>query len=382
MTIELLMVRHGKAEDRSTAKDDAKRKLTEEGKEEFSAFIASVKKDLETGLDVKVWTSPLKRAKQTASILTEQMGWPAAEEKEFLESGDYPAFMDEVKNLDSDTRLVCVGHKPIQGDLVGLLTSRPYAFKKGGAALVRLDDDRTQGKLVWDDDPKSKKKTDEKVEPLRDVLSRQAEAMAQSYEHFRNNPYSPEQIHNFRVDMRKMRSLLHFVKPLIGKDAYTELNTLIRDASYRLEPLREADVLIESCGERALIEPDLIDDYAEVFRYLHNERRKWMRSRLNKSMIAAFEDMLEETKETINQLRFDKDKTEDGDLETYLQERFASRKKKVFKLYKKADHSDHEAAHGARKQAKKLRYAADGYKELLPSKEVKKVKKKSKTIQN
>ncbi|GEK89143.1 phosphohistidine phosphatase SixA [Alkalibacterium putridalgicola] len=382
MSIELLMIRHGIAEDRSADVDDSKRQLTEEGKEAFDAFISSVKKNIETERNVLVWTSPLTRAKQTASILIEQMGWPAADEKEFLESGDYTAFRNEVKALDEDTRVVCVGHKPIQGDWVGLLTSRPYSFKKGGAALIRLNDDRTQGKLLWESDPKSKKKLDETVAPIRKILLERAEAMEESYHHFQNNPYSPERTHRFRVDMRKLRSLLHFVKPLIGKETYKEMNDQIKDSYHRLEPLREGDVLIDSCGERALKEPELVDDYFEVFRYLHNERRKWMRSRLTKGMTAAFEDMLADTKEGIRQLSFDLDKTDDGDIEAYLKDRFKSRKKKVYKAFEKADHSDHEAAHDVRKKAKKLRYAVKGYKDLLPKKKAKKAKKKLKTIKD
>lgn len=182
--------------------------------------------------------------------------------------------------------------------------------------------------------------------------------------------------------MRKMRSLLHFIKPLIGKETYNELNTSLRETSYRLEPLREADVLIESCGERALEEPDLLDDYAEVFRYLHNDRRKSMRSRLTESMIAAFESTIKDTKLAIDQLDFDNEKIKSGDWKPYLEERLVSKKKKVLTLFKDADRSDHKAAHDVRKKAKKLRYAASGNKDLLPSKLVKKVKKKSRTIQN
>ncbi|MDZ7834817.1 MAG: phosphohistidine phosphatase SixA [Alkalibacterium sp.] len=277
MAIELMLVRHGKAEERSADKEDAKRQLTEEGKDEFAAFISSVNKDLKTDLNIRVWTSPMKRAKQTAEILTEQLNWPKAEEKDFLASGDYQAFTEEVKALDSDTRVVCVGHKPTQGDWVGVLTGSPYSFKKGGVALIHLGDDRIQGKLVWDNDPKSKKKTDKRVKPIKAVLLNQVDEMEQAYLDFQNNPYAPERTHEFRKTMRKLRSQLHFIKPLIGKEAYKDLNAVIKDAYHRVEPIREADVLITSCGTCALQEPDLIDDFADLFRYLHKERRKWMR---------------------------------------------------------------------------------------------------------
>lgn len=206
--------------------------------------------------------------------------------------------------------------------------------------------------------------------------------MKQSYEHFRNNPYSPKRIHRFRVTMRKMRSLLHFVKPLIGKETYNELNNLIKDSTHRIEPIREADVLIKSCGERALEEPGLIDNYADVFKYLHNERRKWIRSRLTDSMISAFEKMLEDTEQAINHLTFNEEKATDGKWDSYLQNRFNKKKNKVLESFKQVDHSDHKSAHGVRKQAKKLRYAAKGFKDILPSKYVKKVKKKAEAIQD
>ncbi len=159
MPKELLIIRHGKAEDRSSTKDDTKRQLTKKGKEEFNDFVSSVKEELTTENTIHVWTSPLKRAKQTASIVSEQLGWPKADTKEFIAAGDFKALMDEVANLDPDTRVVLVGHKPTLGQWVEKLTGSEYSFKKGGMALVSLaDDDQTKGTLIWDSDPKFKKK--------------------------------------------------------------------------------------------------------------------------------------------------------------------------------------------------------------------------------
>ena len=382
MSLELLLVRHGKAEDRSAEIDDTERQLTDTGKEEFTDFISSVKKHLETDLDIQVWTSPLERAKQTAAILTEQMGWPEATEKEFLASGNLRTFLNEVKNVAADTRVVCVGHKPIQGDWVGVLTSRPYAFKKGGVALIRLDEDRAHGQLVWDNDPKRKQEMEEKAKPIKAVLLKQVEKMEEAYTDFQNNPYSPELTHQLRVDVRKLLSLLNFIKPLFEKEDYKELKERVKDGYHRLEPLREGDVLIDTSSEQALSAPDLIDDYPNVFRHLHNDRRKWMRSRQTKSMTAAFQYMIAETRENIAQLDFNMEKTVDGDIESYLTKRFKSRKKKVYKAFKKTDHSDDKAAHEVRKKARKLRHAIKGFKEFLPKKKVKKAKKKLRRIQD
>ncbi|GEK91213.1 SixA phosphatase family protein [Alkalibacterium kapii] len=156
MTKEILFVRHGKAEDRSAGTSDANRQLTEKGKKEFRSFVSSVKKELESDKAVSVWTSPMERAKQTTEILSEQMNWPDAEEKEFIVKGDFKALMEDVKAAEPNTRIVCVGHKPIQGIWIKELTGNSYAFKKGGMALVRLNErDANQGELVWEDKPDS-----------------------------------------------------------------------------------------------------------------------------------------------------------------------------------------------------------------------------------
>ncbi|MGO1476742.1 SixA phosphatase family protein [Alkalibacterium gilvum] len=156
MTKEILFVRHGKAEDRTAGKSDADRELTEKGKDEFRSFVSSVKKELKTDKAVSVWTSPMKRAKQTAEILTEHMEWSVAKEKEFIVKGDFKVLMEEVKAMEPNTRIVCVGHKPIQGTWVKELTGIPYAFKKGGIALIRLNEnDLNKGKLIWKGNPAS-----------------------------------------------------------------------------------------------------------------------------------------------------------------------------------------------------------------------------------
>lgn len=154
MSKEIILVRHGKAEDRAAGRSDASRQLTEEGKDEFSAFISSIKNNLETDKSVSIWTSPMVRARQTAEILSNQMKWPNIEEKDFLVTGDFTALMEEVNALDSNTRVVCVGHKPIQGSWVRVLTKSTYAFEKGGVALIRLNEkDSSQGTLIFEGNP-------------------------------------------------------------------------------------------------------------------------------------------------------------------------------------------------------------------------------------
>lgn len=159
MSMELLLIRHGKAEDRSSDKNDVLRELTDKGKEEFAEFLDTIKDDLKTDKDVIVWTSPLIRAKQTADIFTEAFGLNSAEEKMFIANGDFGALIKEINELDSDMRVVCVGHEPSLGYWIEELTGSKYSFKKGGMALVQLNEENlSKGRIIWESNPKVARK--------------------------------------------------------------------------------------------------------------------------------------------------------------------------------------------------------------------------------
>ncbi|MCC5890623.1 MAG: histidine phosphatase family protein [Alkalibacterium sp.] len=159
MSYELLLVRHGKAEERSADKNDVLRELTDKGKDEFADFLTIIKDDLETDKEVSVWTSPLTRARQTADILTDNLDLNDAEEKDFIANGDFDALVEDIKQQDTNTRVVCVGHEPSLGYWIEELTGSEYSFKKGGMALVQLNEtDPSKGKLIWDNNPKADRK--------------------------------------------------------------------------------------------------------------------------------------------------------------------------------------------------------------------------------
>ncbi|EXJ22519.1 hypothetical protein ADIAL_2105 [Alkalibacterium sp. AK22] len=156
MPNELLLLRNGKAENRSADKNDGLRELTEKGKEEFRAFLDNTGGNLTTQNNIVVWTSPLIRARQTADLFTEVFGLNSAEEKDFIANGDFSALAAAISALDADTRIVCVGHEPSLGHWVRELVGSEFSFKKGGMALLKLQEGNLfKGKLLWESDPKA-----------------------------------------------------------------------------------------------------------------------------------------------------------------------------------------------------------------------------------
>jgi phosphohistidine phosphatase len=104
-----------------------------------------------------VITSPLPRAAQTAEIAAEEL-------KAKLRSDELlsPGFsMDELRRLGNRHRaknLMLVGHEPDFSQVISKLTGASLKLSKAGVALVDVDFESEEGKLLWLFPPKLAKK--------------------------------------------------------------------------------------------------------------------------------------------------------------------------------------------------------------------------------
>ncbi|UJF15366.1 histidine phosphatase family protein [Jeotgalibaca sp. MA1X17-3] len=154
---ELILIRHGDAEKRTTDKPDSERRLTDKGKEEFKVFTKTLYPFLKEKSHLKIWTSPLIRAKETAEILMNTLDCSEIEEKRFLASGNFEEFLKQLQAEKDDFTLICIGHEPYTGFWTKELTGINVNFEKGTAARIIFDDSEDGlGKLDWKLTPKSK----------------------------------------------------------------------------------------------------------------------------------------------------------------------------------------------------------------------------------
>ena len=134
---ELLLLRHGIAEERSDARDDAQRSLTPEGRErslrQFKRLV-----ELELGCDLVI-SSPLVRARQTAELAVAAGLAPEADPLPLLER-----WLGPLSPRSGWRRLALVGHEPDLSTLAALLIGVPMAqapqalqLKKAGVALLQ-----------------------------------------------------------------------------------------------------------------------------------------------------------------------------------------------------------------------------------------------------
>lgn len=137
--VELLLLRHGIAEERGGEVPDAGRRLTPEGIQRTSAVVARLV-HLRLGADVLL-TSPLIRARQTAELAVQAGLAPALQEHPALvpAGAGLDGLSTALAALHQGQRLLLVGHEPDLGDLAARLVGAPpgsFPLKKAGVALL------------------------------------------------------------------------------------------------------------------------------------------------------------------------------------------------------------------------------------------------------
>ncbi len=152
--MQLLVIRHGSAEEIAPGGDDADRSLTKSGKREMKDVAEGLRTVIET-LDV-IGASPLLRAQQTAKIVAKAYGDLPVETVHALTPGSDPSDLVEwLRQNPSAECIAIVGHQPDLGtDVTWLMTGGGNSrvdLSKGGAALLEFSSSASAGSgtLQW-----------------------------------------------------------------------------------------------------------------------------------------------------------------------------------------------------------------------------------------
>ena len=155
--MQLLVIRHGIAEDPSTVatgQDDSGPPLSKEGRQMMKGVAAGLRELVEE-IDV-IGASPLLRAQQTAQIVAKTYNdLPVATVEDLLPESDPPALMTWLRQHSTVDVVAIVGHQPNLGLVVtwlmsGVKTSR-VALTKGGTCLLEFSSSVSPGNgtLQW-----------------------------------------------------------------------------------------------------------------------------------------------------------------------------------------------------------------------------------------
>lgn len=156
MSLELLIVRHAIAFERDARRwpDDGERPLSLQGTARAHKAAAGMRQLVRP--PGRVLASPLKRAQQTAAILTETAGWPRPTGCAELAPGVAPEALLAALRRMPEKRIALVGHEPGLSRLIAVLLPgsvgvRAFRLKKMGAALLTFPDSARAGgaRLEW-----------------------------------------------------------------------------------------------------------------------------------------------------------------------------------------------------------------------------------------
>ena len=153
--MQLYFLRHGEADWPRWTKPDDERPLTAFGKKEVrdvAKFLARLK--VQPDLIV---TSPLPRASQTAKIAAEYLRTKLRED-ETLEPGFGMSKLRTVLKRHRSRVLMLVGHEPDFSSVISELTGAAIKLSKAGLALLDVDSESDEGKLLWLFPPKFARK--------------------------------------------------------------------------------------------------------------------------------------------------------------------------------------------------------------------------------
>jgi phosphohistidine phosphatase len=152
--MELYLFRHGIAEDGKPGRPDSARELTDEGREK-TADVAKLawKAGFRPSL---VLTSPYARARQTAQIAAEEVGYkgPVLPVDSLVPHSSPENVWKDIRDHGGEAAILLASHEPLLGHTVGYLLNSPslrVEMKK--AAMVRIDIDSLRaaphGILRW-----------------------------------------------------------------------------------------------------------------------------------------------------------------------------------------------------------------------------------------
>ena len=263
--MDLIIVRHGKAEDISQKPEgsDFNRSLTDEGVVQvrtMAKILKGITKYSEYK-NIRIVASSSERTMQSANNISDIMKTAEAIPYDSLYHGDYNALIPDIvsEHAEADC-IILVGHNPNVYFLTSSLCETNLEFKKGSIACVKLNEGYSSGTLrffISSDLADKKTKPDKnlsnykrKVYPgidLSDVKFELDELSDHFYricDDFRKDPSEPENIHQMRLCIRKILTLVDFSKDDVSEDSFRHVSKSLRKLNSELSIVRDLDQFI------------------------------------------------------------------------------------------------------------------------------------------
>lgn len=241
----LVLVRHGAPEATSPTGSDLDRRLTESGARSLRAAYPRTFSLLGDTAQVRVWSSPAVRALETADVVAAAVGVEDIEVRQSLYAQDGAAFLAELEAVDVPC-VIAVGHAPFVDTLAARMVGTCPPFGKGTAVAIDLPEGPARrGVLRWYvAGPECA--SWEELALVERALADSAKDLAGSAKAFLASPDKPSRLLEFRVAIRRVRSLLQFLAPWQGKKQNRRCEHVLKELQVASARLRALDILSDA----------------------------------------------------------------------------------------------------------------------------------------
>lgn len=148
--MNIILFRHGNAEDRKAGLDDRDRKLTQKGIDTVITAADYLSRHLENKGDIQLWSSPLIRAVQTASVVKEALDLNSIKELDCIATGDYEGLQSALLHIQENATVIVVGHNPSLEEWYQEICGQSLHLKKASAVDINiLQRHPLIGNMVW-----------------------------------------------------------------------------------------------------------------------------------------------------------------------------------------------------------------------------------------
>lgn len=150
--MEIIFIRHAKAEERRADTLDLERHLTDKGKKKFQKIMPEFKKKLEPieKRDILLWSSPANHALETAEIIVHTFQMEIHSVYDFIYGGNFEELQAEVKEVPDQMTLMIVGHEPILSEWTERITGEQLKMKKGEIINIQVKElSPLEGNVEW-----------------------------------------------------------------------------------------------------------------------------------------------------------------------------------------------------------------------------------------
>ncbi len=199
-------------------------------------------------------------------------------------------------------------------------------------------------------------------------------------------PDDPESIHQIRVRIRQLRSLLSFFKPLLDQEEYNQVMARLGEMSGQLGPIREMDVLLSEWQSLQLSYPNILAGSRSLEQLLKAERAKELNPVYQHISAGGNTPELLRVWSFFEERSWLQHPDSNKPLKQFMDQRLKKWVRNIDKTLRTVDYNDILVLHPLRIRTKKLRYAVQAlepvlgrkYRALLP--ELKELQDKLGTI--